>query len=353
MKIKEICEYGKKSNIKAGEGLTKGSIKFFTSSSESNKFVNEAQFNRPGIIMGTGGNATLHYCDKPFSVSTDCLVFFPKIKLSTKYLYYFFRSNFHILESGFKGAGLKHTSRKYIDEISINHIPSIEKQNKIVVSLDKLIDTIIKKNQQLSEYDQLVKNQFLELFEDKYKKIKVSTKLRTTSGGTPKSSKKEYYANGTIPWLISGEVNQGRIYKTKKFITEKGLTNSSAKWIPEKSIVIAMYGATAGKVGIVEMTTTTNQAICSVLPSDEFIPEYLRFAFEYISDELAGKAVGGGQPNISQAIIRDSFIFNPPIEVQKKFSDFAQNVEKLKLIVKQSINETQKLFDSLMQEHFG
>jgi type I restriction enzyme S subunit len=353
MKIKEICEYGKKSNIKAGEGLTKGSIKFFTSSSESNKFVNEAQFNRPGIIMGTGGNATLHYCDKPFSVSTDCLVFFPKIKLSTKYLYYFFLGNFHILESGFKGAGLKHTSRKYIDEISINHIPSIEKQNKIVVNLDKLIDTIIKKNQQLSEYDQLVKNQFLELFEDKYKKIKVSTKLRTTSGGTPKSSKKEYYANGTIPWLISGEVNQGRIYKTKKFITEKGLTNSSAKWIPEKSIVIAMYGATAGKVGIVEMTTTTNQAICSVLPSDEFIPEYLRFAFEYISDELAGKAVGGGQPNISQAIIRDSFIFNPPIEVQKKFSDFAQNVEKLKLIVKQSINETQKLFDSLMQEHFG
>jgi type I restriction enzyme, S subunit len=353
MKIKEICEYGKKSNIKAGEGLTKGSIKFFTSSSESNKYVNEAQFNRPGIIMGTGGNATLHYCDKPFSVSTDCLVLFPKIKLSTKYLYYFFRGNFHILESGFKGAGLKHTSRKYIDEISINHIPSIEKQNKIVVSLDKLIDTIIKKNQQLSEYDQLVKNQFLELFEDKYKKIKVSTKLRTTSGGTPKSSKKEYYANGTIPWLISGEVNQGRIYKTKKFITEKGLSNSSAKWIPEKSIVIAMYGATAGKVGIVEMTTTTNQAICSVLPSDEFIPEYLRFAFEYISDELAGKAVGGGQPNISQAIIRDSFIFNPPIEVQKKFSDFAQHVEKLKLIVKQSINETQKLFDSLMQEHFG
>ena len=122
MKIKEICEYGKKSKIKAGEGLSEGNVKFFTSSSESNKFVKEEQFTNPGIIMGTGGNATLHYCDEPFSVSTDCIVLFPKIKVSPKYLYYFFKGNFHVLQSGFKGAGLKHTSKKYIDEISSNKI---------------------------------------------------------------------------------------------------------------------------------------------------------------------------------------------------------------------------------------
>jgi len=166
MKVKEICEYGIKSKVKAGEGLTEGKYKFFTSSAEANKFVNEYQFDKPGIIMGTGGNATLHYCDTPFSVSTDCIVLFPKDKLITKYLYYFFRGNFHILENGFKGAGLKHTSKKYINEIKIKKIPIQAKQEQIIDVLDNIEDIITRKKQQLLEYDQLIKSRFVEMFED-------------------------------------------------------------------------------------------------------------------------------------------------------------------------------------------
>ena len=235
------------------------------------------------------------------------------------------------VQSNVKGASQINLNTGWLSKFTVP-IGNLEDQKYKTRILDKTISIIHNKKQQLQEYDQLIKSRFVELFVDKYEKIQVSTKLRTTSGGTPKSDQSEYYANGTIPWLTSGEVNQGRIEKTEKFITEKGLTNSSAKWIPKKSIVIAMYGATAGKVGIIEMPTTTNQAVCAVLPHDEFIPEYLRFAFEYISDELAGKAVGGGQPNISQAIIKDSLIFNPPLEVQIRFSAFVQHVDKLKFV---------------------
>lgn len=256
------------------------------------------------------------------------------------------------IEKQKQGVAQINLSLKNIGDLEIP-LPSYDEQVQYVDIFDKIIRITKNRKKQVELLDILIKSRFIEMFVDKYEKIKVSTKLRTTSGGTPKSDESEYYSNGTIPWLTSSEVNQGRIEKTEKYITEKGLSNSSAKWIPKKSIVIAMYGATAGKVGIIEIPTTTNQAVCAVLPHDEYNPEYLRFAFEYISDELAGKAVGGGQPNISQAIIKDSFIYNPPLVVQRKFSVFVEQVDKLKFVVQKSLDETQKLFDSLMQEYFG
>jgi len=300
----------------------------------------------PAIIFGDH-TRIIKYIDKPFFIGADGVkILKSKIDNSDyKYLYYALR-NKKIANTGYN----RHF--KWLKESKFN-LPSLVKQKEIASILGYIESIIDIKNKQLLEYDQLIKSRFVEMFVDKYEKIKVSAKLKTTSGGTPKSDKSEYYINGTIPWLTSGEVNQGRIEKTDKYITQKGLENSSAKWISKKSIVIAMYGATAGKVGIIEMPTTTNQAVCAVLPHDEYNPEYLRFAFEYISDELAGKAVGGGQPNISQAIIKNSLIFNPPLEVQNNFSMFVQQVDKLKFAVQQSLNETQTLFDSLMHRYFG
>ncbi|QWQ31870.1 hypothetical protein KOY49_02260 [Candidatus Minimicrobia vallesae] len=75
------------------------------------------------------------------------------------------------------------------------------------------------------------------MFKGKYDSFKVDEKLKTTSGGTPKSSVSEYYDGGDIPWLTSGEVNYGDITKSSNYITEKGLNNSSAKWVPENSKV--------------------------------------------------------------------------------------------------------------------
>lgn len=288
----------------------------------------------------------------PACTNQACAAFPIIDKVIPEYLYYFLKSKKKQFVKDGVGGAQPNISMSYLKNVDFI-LTEVEEQKKIVETLEKTGRLIELKRLQIQELDTLIKSRFVEMFVDKYEKIKVSTKLRTTSGGTPKSDESEYYSNGTIPWLTSSEVNQGRIKKTEKYITEKGLSNSSAKWIPKKSIVIAMYGATAGKVGIIEIPTTTNQAVCAVLPHDEYNPEYLRFAFEYISDELAGKAVGGGQPNISQAIIKDSFIYNPPLVVQRKFSVFVEQVDKLKFVVQKSLDETQKLFDSLMQEYFG
>lgn len=209
-----------------------------------------------------------------------------------------------------------------------------EKDQKIIVqTLNAVKQLISQKEAELVKLDNLIKARFVEMFKGKYDSFKVDEKLKTTSGGTPKSSVSEYYDGGDIPWLTSGEVNYGGITKPSNYITEKGLNNSSAKWVPENSIVIAMYGATAGKVGIVRYKTTTNQAVCSVLPNDNFNQEFLRYAFQDISEELTSKAIGGGQPNISQTIIKNSYIVDAPIEEQERFASFAKQIDKSKFVL--------------------
>ena len=333
MKISDYYTYAPKSKIKAGDANPNGKYQFYTSSPDESRRCDEYLYDCKAIVMGTGGSATLHYYDGKFSTSTDCLTLIPNEKIRAKYLYYFFLANMDVLEAGFKGAGLKHTSKGYIDNIEITKIPSLPSQDKIVNLFDELALRIEKERRQIEKLDELVKARFVEMFKGKYDSFKVDEKLKTTSGGTPKSSVSEYYDGGDIPWLTSGEVNYGDITKSSNYITEKGLNNSSAKWVPENSIVIAMYGATAGKVGIVRYKTTTNQAVCSVLPNDNFNQEFLRYAFQDISEELTSKAIGGGQPNISQTIIKNSYIVDAPIEEQERFASFAKQVDKSKFML--------------------
>ena len=97
MKVSEICKYAPKSNIKAGDACDGGEYMFFTSSADESKRYNDYQNEGEGIIMGTGGNATLHYYDGKYAVSTDCVVLLPDEQIRCKYLYYFFLGNMRVL----------------------------------------------------------------------------------------------------------------------------------------------------------------------------------------------------------------------------------------------------------------
>ena len=259
----------------------------------------------------------------------------PKDGLITKKcLFYLINSSLFLGEKdkNCSGATQKAINNQGLSSIELN-IPEFSVQKLLTQKLDVLSKAIEVKQSQIRFFDNLIKARFVEMFKGKYDSFKVDEKLKTTSGGTPKSSVSEYYDGGDIPWLTSGEVNYGDITKSSNYITEKGLNNSSAKWVPENSIVIAMYGATAGKVGIVRYKTTTNQAVCSVLPNDNFNQEFLRYAFQDISEELTSKAIGGGQPNISQTIIKNSYIVDAPIEEQERFASFAKQVDKSKFVL--------------------
>lgn len=151
---------------------------------------------------------------------------------------------------------------------------------------------------------------------------------RICSGGTPKSGKAEYYENGTIPWLNTKEINFNRIQATEAFITEEGLNNSSAKWIKPHTVIVAMYGATAGRVAVAEIPLTTNQACCN-LEVDETIADY-RYIYYWLKqnfDNIAGLANGGAQQNLSAKVIRQIEINLPDLIKQRSIANFLDSFD--------------------------
>ena len=194
----------------------------------------------------------------------------------------------------------------------------------------------------------VVQSQFIEMF-GKTKQSSIGSLFDTTSGGTPSRTKSSYFDGGNIPWLTSSEVGQGLINKTESFITEEGLKNSSAKWVPANSVVVAMYGATVGKVGLLEIPCTTNQAVCSILPNESIIPMFLLYAVKDKEEWMIDQAAGAAQPNISQAVIRKMEIPVPPKEEQIAFVEIAKQADKSKFELKQAIEKVDKVMRALMQ----
>jgi type I restriction enzyme S subunit len=168
---------------------------------------------------------------------------------------------------------------------------------------------------------------------------------KTSSGGTPKSGTSEYYLNGDIPWLTSGEVRKGRISVFDNYITKEALQNSSAKIFPPKTVLVAMYGATAGQVGILEKEASTNQAICGILPNEKYSSLFLYHYFTTKTQQLLNMGTGAAQPNISQEILRTLDIHLPPLPEQNRIvsvlETWDQSIEKLikKIEIKKEIKK--------------
>ena len=136
---------------------------------------------------------------------------------------------------------------------------------------------------------------------------------------------KEYYG-GNIPWLKTGDLNDGIITSIPEYITEEGLNNSSAKLNPKGSVLIAMYGATIGKIGILGMPATTNQACCACINYEGIIQKYLFYFLLSHKEEFIALGGGGAQPNISKDIIVKTLIPIPPIKEQERILSQIDNL---------------------------
>jgi type I restriction enzyme S subunit len=166
---------------------------------------------------------------------------------------------------------------------------------------------------------------------EKYSSKSLAEVSETTSGGTPLRNNLEYY-NGDIAWLKSGELNDGFISKAEETITELGLKNSSAKLFPKGTLLVAMYGATTGKVGILDIPATTNQAVCAILPKAELDRDYLYWFLRQHRYEFITISKGGAQPNISQTLINRTEIPLPPIQEQKNIAQLLTEIEIKKTV---------------------
>lgn len=150
------------------------------------------------------------------------------------------------------------------------------------------------------------------------------------AGATPSKSNMEYYKNGSIPWLLTGDLNDGIIQEIPNKITEKALNETSVKLNPSGSVLIAMYGATIGKLGILSFPATTNQACCACNVFQPFYNLYLFYFLMANKIHFVKQGEGGAQPNISREKIVKTLIPVPPINEQKRIIN---KIKKLKVLL--------------------
>ena len=152
---------------------------------------------------------------------------------------------------------------------------------------------------------------------------------RVCSGGTPTSSNAAYY-DGGIPWLNTNEVNFCNIYSTNRTISEEGLNHSAAKLIPANSVIVAMYGVTAGKSAIAKIPLTTNQACCNLIIDEE--KAHYQYVYHFLklqSDNLNKLANGGAQQNLNSIIIKKFKITLPSLEIQRRIASILSAYDNL------------------------
>ena len=178
---------------------------------------------------------------------------------------------------------------------------------------------------------------------------------QTTSGGTPSRKKLDYW-NGNIKWLKSGELNDNYINEVEETITQSGLENSSAKIFSKGTLLIALYGATIGKLGILNLETSTNQAVCAIMPNKELETKYLFYFLFSIRNKMIKDAFGGAQSNISQTYLKQIKIPLPPLETQKQIvkllEKHLQHADKTGEFIESALNKAKQLKQSLLKSAF-
>ena len=217
------------------------------------------------------------------------------------------------------------TKWKFLAEYEI-WLPSVDEQYRIATTFCAAEDCIMKGERFLEVTERAKQVLMRELFSkgirhdpENWKTVKLGDMCKTCTGGTPSRNHREFFG-GSVPWFKSGELGDSIVTSSEEKITSKGLTNSNAKIFPKGTLLIALYGATTGKVGILGIDASTNQAICAIFPNEEIDSKFLFYLLIQHRPSILLERCGAAQPNISQDIIRKMEIPLPPLPEQRQIA---------------------------------
>ena len=182
---------------------------------------------------------------------------------------------------------------------------------------------------------------------------RLSSLTNSYAGGTPNRSKPEYF-DGDIPWVKSGEINLRKITQTEERISEIALSESAARMVESGSVLVAMYGATAGKVARLKIDAAINQAVLSIRTvGDELDNDFLFWVIENSAEKLLSMCQGAAQPNLSKGLIDGLEIATPPLLEQQKIAAILTAVDDKLGVITRQIEATQALKQGMMQKLFS
>ena len=322
--------------------LDKSSGMMFISESTHNKLkrsqieADDILFSMAGIYLGK--LAIVKDEDVPANTNQAvALIRFNK-GVNIDYLYYFMvQKSFNAYVNCMSAqAAQPNINLKQIGNLQI--VLSTDKQQKRIAGILSAYDNLIENNnKRIRLLEQMAENLYKEWFvrfrfpgyEDTefedgmprdWVREKIGLHYNTCSGGTPSRTHEEYYTEGTIPWVKTGEIKDGIIIHTDECITEAGIKGSSAKLLPQGAVVMAMYGVNIGMLAYLDSEMTCNQACCVFNDKNEINSRHYLFHYLYsIRDYLLLIGFGAAQQNLSQDLIKKVKIVIPPAELIKEF----------------------------------
>jgi len=309
------------------------------------------------VIIFDDFTTTNHFVTFPFKVKSSAMkLLTPKMKnINLKFVFCMMKGLHHNTITHKRYWISEFQPKKIPIPIKEDGTPNMKKQEKII----KFIEEAEKSKEWRKEADDLtkefLKSIFWDMFKDndKLESKKLGDVCDVQSGGTPSRTKKEYWNNGNIPWLGSTVCKDKYVNKSKQFITEEGLKNSSARYFKKGTILVALVGATIGKTAYLNFEATTNQNIAGIYPKEgiELNSEYLFYAMQTLYHRFMSLSSDTFKM-ANLTFVRNLDIPLPPIELQNKFASIVKEVEAMKEQQKHSKNHIDKLFNALMQKAF-
>lgn len=354
--LAEVCE------LKYGKSLpassrARGDYQVYGSNGPVGSHT-EALTDGPTIVLGRKGSfGEVNFSTKPcWPIDTTYYVDRTATQANIRWLFHLLRTlGLNKLNRAAAVPGLNRDDA-YRKRLAL---PPLEEQRRIAAILDQAEELRAKRRAAIALLDQLPQAIFLEMFGDPeavkaWKELRISDFCHTGSGGTPsRQAESKYYNGGTIPWVKSGELRESMIYQTEEHITPLALAESSAKMVPDGAILLAMYGATVGRLAILGISAATNQAVCNIVPDPGIADTtYLYHALQRQVPSMISMAAGGAQPNISQNIVKGLLVVLPPVDKQKEFAHIIGALRCTKTVHQASLTELDAFFISLQSSLF-
>ena len=341
---------------------------------EKDEALRNGKLKRGDIVYttrGTVGNAGYYNSSVPYEnvrINSGMVILRSNGEIvDARFLYQILKSEYYrpYFKQYCTGSAQPQLPIKNFSQIYLN-VPDIKTQHRIADILS-VYDNLIENNQkQIKLLEEAAQRLYKEWFVDlrfpghentkivdgvpegwQYEKL--GDLVKTTSGGTPSRRKSEYYVNGNIRWIKTKELNDRFIFETEEHITEDAVKNSSAKVLPEGALIVAMYGATIGKIGITAAEMACNQACCAFISFDDMISkEYLYCWLMDNREYLVSQGKGAAQSNLSQEMIRNFSLLCPDKKVIKNFTEIVTTMLENKRVLENKILMLSKARDDLL-----
>ena len=344
--------------LDANAASENGKYPFFTCSKEPLR-ISTYSYDCECVLVAGNGDLNVKYYNGKFDAYQRTYIIESNSngRLHLPYLYYFMTRYIQELRKLSIGGVIKYIKLGNLTDAEIS-LPSIKEQKDACEKLKKVKDIIDKKEAQISYLDNLIKARFVEMFGDldlapqNKEWTKISDIGEVVSGSTPKTSIKEYW-NGNICWITPAELSNmsGIIYDSKKKITERGKSSCSLRMMPSRTVILSSR-APIGKVALLGKEMCCNQGFKNIICNEKVAPEYLYYLLGYNTIFLNSLGRGATFKEISKKIVGEIKVPLPAKELQNQFAVFTRQVDKSKFAVQKSLEKTQLLFDSLMQEYF-